>query len=92
MNNMGYSRCSFISHYSVSIIFRSMCQNYLHSLQRKVHIKAVNIFDTSAQKMFILRDLYLFMLKMYGLDRINSNGHNNNKLYWILYVINHVQN
>ena len=52
---------------SVSIIFRPMCQNYSHYLQRKVHSKAVNIFDTSAQKVFIL--------EMYGLDRINSNKH-----------------
>ena len=35
---------------SLSIIFRSVSQNYSHYLQRKVHIKAVNIFDTSAQK------------------------------------------
>lgn len=52
---------------SLSIIFRSVSQNYSHYLQRKVHIKAVNIFDTSAQKMFILRDLYLFILKMYDI-------------------------
>ena len=52
---------------SVSIIFRSMCQKYSHYLKRKVHSKAVNIFDTSAQKLCIL--------KMYGLDRINSNEH-----------------
>ena len=44
-----------------------MCQNYLHYLQRKVHIKAANIFDTSAQKMFILRNLYLFILKKYDI-------------------------
>ena len=44
-----------------------MSQNYSHYLQRKVHIKAVNIFDTSAQKMFILHDLYLFILKMYDI-------------------------
>ena len=49
---------------SLSIIFRSVSQNYSHYLQIKVHIKAVNIFDTSVQKMFILRDLYLFILKM----------------------------
>ena len=52
---------------SLSIIFRSVSQNYSHYLQRKVHIKAVNIFDTSAQKMFILHDLYLFILKMYDI-------------------------